>query len=184
MAAVVSGKKNVKIFVLYLMENINYPLDFVTINDIIMQTDYVLYLDFAESFIEMQDDGLIVVSANDEDGSELYEVSPKGRFIAAELKSDILDEILDKSLTAAFRYLDFKRRGVTLKTNIEKQPDGGYIFSCELIENKKILFQSDLLVDSLNRAERMKQNFYERTEAIYRGINALFAGNVNFLFDQ
>ena len=46
----IGSKNNVKIFVLYLMENINYPLDFVTINDIIMQTDYVMYLDFAESF--------------------------------------------------------------------------------------------------------------------------------------
>jgi len=29
----------------------------------------------------------------------------------------------------------------------------------------------------------MKENFRERPEAIFRGINALFAGNVNFLFD-
>ncbi len=41
------------------MENIGYPLDFVTINDIVMQTDYVMYLDFAESFNEMLDSGLI-----------------------------------------------------------------------------------------------------------------------------
>ena len=30
----IGSKNNVKIFVLYLMRNINYPLDFVTINEI------------------------------------------------------------------------------------------------------------------------------------------------------
>ena len=36
MASLVGSKRNVKIFVLYLMQNINYPLDYVTINDIVM----------------------------------------------------------------------------------------------------------------------------------------------------
>ena len=59
MGSPIGAKRNVKIFVLFLMENINYPLDFVSINDIVMQTDYVMYLDFAESFHEMIDGGLI-----------------------------------------------------------------------------------------------------------------------------
>ena len=49
----IGGMSNVKIFVLYLMRNINYPLSFVTINDIVMQNDYVMYLDFAMAFHEM-----------------------------------------------------------------------------------------------------------------------------------
>ena len=53
--------RNIKIFVLYLMENIRRPLDFVTLNDIIMQTDYIMYLDFAEAFHQMEDDGLVAV---------------------------------------------------------------------------------------------------------------------------
>ena len=53
MGSPVGSKNNVKIFILYLMENINYPLDYITLNDIVMQTDYVMYLDFAEGFSEM-----------------------------------------------------------------------------------------------------------------------------------
>ena len=59
MGSPIGSKNNVKIFVLYLLENINYPLDYCSINDIVMQTDYVMYLDFAEAFIEMLDGGLI-----------------------------------------------------------------------------------------------------------------------------
>ena len=59
MGSPIGSMRNVKIFVLYLMENIKYPLDFVTLNDIVMQTDYVMYLDFAEGFNQMLDGGLV-----------------------------------------------------------------------------------------------------------------------------
>ena len=49
MASPIGSKREIKIFVLYLMDNIHYPLEFTAINDIVMQTDYVAYLDFAES---------------------------------------------------------------------------------------------------------------------------------------
>ena len=59
MGSAIGSVRNVKIFVLYLMENVGRPLDFVTLNDIVMQTDYIMYLDFAEAFHTMLDDGLI-----------------------------------------------------------------------------------------------------------------------------
>ena len=59
MSSPLGNKQNVTVFVLYLMQNVGYPMDFVTVNDIIMQTDYVAYLDFAESFSRMKDSGLI-----------------------------------------------------------------------------------------------------------------------------
>ena len=67
MGSAIGSMQNVKIFVLYLMENINYPLDFVTINDIVMQTDYVMYLDFAVAFNEMLDGDLIAKIEEDEE---------------------------------------------------------------------------------------------------------------------
>ncbi|MBE6550249.1 MAG: DUF4364 family protein [Ruminococcaceae bacterium] len=179
----IGSKKNVKIFVLYLMANINYPLDFITLNDIVMQTDYVMYLDLAEGFHEMVDDSLIAIVGENSDGDKLYAVTDRGQIVASELKSDILDSILDQSLASALRYLDFKRRGVKTEATTERLPDGKCIFRCSFKEKDVVLFKSEIIVDSVNRAERMKQNFNERPEAIYRGINALFAGNVNFLFN-
>ena len=76
MGARITAKKNVKIFVLFLMENINYPLDFVSINDIVMQTDYVMYLDFAESFDELLEKYY--------NGENFYFLSTKGKRIYAE----------------------------------------------------------------------------------------------------
>ncbi len=180
MASPIGSMRNVKIFVLYLLENINYPLDFVTINDIVMQTDYVMYLDFAESFNEMLDAGLIDKITLD--GETLYVPSEKGKHVARELNGDILSTILDQSLARALRYLDFKKRGVTPKCEIVAMDDGKYNVITSFTEKDTVIFSQSLTVDTLDRAQRMKNNFYERPEAIYKGVLALMAGNVNYLF--
>ncbi len=181
MASAVGGMSNVKIFVLYLMENVGRPLDFVTLNDIVMQTDYVMYLDFAEAFNKMLDDGLIAAVGGE--GETAYVITERGRNVAESLHSDILSSLLDKSLAAALRYLDFKQRGVKAVCSVEKREDGRYAVVCELSERGTVIYATTLLVDSEDRARRMAENFRDRPEVIYRGVHALLAGNINYLFD-
>ena len=185
MGSAVGSMQNVKIFVLYLMENVGRPLDFVTLNDIVMQTDFVMYLDFAEAFHKMMDDGLIAETAaeNAPDGDALYAITEKGRTVAESLHSDILSSILDKSLTAALRYLDFKSRGIEVRCHHAKREDGRFDVYCALMEHGSPIFETTLVVDSADRAKRMADNFRDRPEVIYRGVHALLAGNVNFLLD-
>lgn len=182
MGSAVGSMKNVKIFVLYLMKNLGRPLDYVTLNDIVMQTDYVMYLDFAEAFLQMQDADLIR-EAGELDGDKLFEITDKGVCVAENLSSDVLSSILDRSLAAAFRYLDFKKRGIEAKCTWEKRAEGVFEVSCRLLERGAVIFSNTLTVDSADRARRMADNFRDRPEVIYRGVHALLAGNMNFLFD-
>ena len=182
MASLVGDKRNVKIFVLYLMQNINYPMDFVTLNDIVMQNDYVMYLDFAESFYEMLDSGLVEEICQTDDGDPMYMVTDKGRIVATELHSEILTSILDKSLACALRYLNFKKRGVSLSCKIEKLDEEKYEVICVLKEKDTEIMKTSMIVDSLNRAERMEENFRDNPEVIYKGMLALLSGNMNFIF--
>lgn len=180
MGARIIDKRNVKIFVLFLMENINYPLDFVSINDIVMQTDYVMYLDFAESFHELLDSDLIeYVEA---DGEKYYYVTDRGRLVARELHSDILSTILDKSLEAAFRYLDFKKRDIEARCSSSRRSDGRFDLVCTLYEKHEKIFELSMVVDTENRVERMKQLYMERPDVIYRGNTALLTGKMGYLF--
>ena len=182
MSSPIGSKKNVKIFVLYLMENINYPLEFSTLNDIVMQTDYVMYLDFAEAFHEMLDRELILEVVDN--GEKYYLVSEKGRCVARELHSDILPSILESSLTCALRYIDFSKRGIETRCKIEPREDSRYDFTCKFNEGRAEIFKISLVVDTLERAKKMKDNFNDRPDVIYRGVLALLSGNVNFLFDK
>lgn len=180
MGSPIGSIRNVKIFVLYLMENINYPLDFITINDIVMQTDYVMYLDFAEGFGEMLDADL--VKKVDYNGEECYVVTEKGKCVARELNGELLSTVLDQSLARALRYIDFKKRGIVCKCEIKELDDGRCEVSCSFTENKEAIFDMKYIVDTYDRARRMKDNFYDKPEVIYRGMLALMSGNVNYIF--
>ena len=183
MASLVGSIRNVKIFVLYLMQNINYPLDYVTLNDIVMQNDYVMYIDFAEAFHEMLDADLIEICEHNEAGDPLYMVTNKGRIVATELRSEILTSLLDKSLECALRYLDFKKRGIKISCKVEKREDGRYDVICIIKEKNDVIMQNSVVVDSLNRAKRMEDNFRDHPEVVYKGVMALLSGNINFIFN-
>ena len=45
MQAPLKEKNDIKIFILYLLKNLNYPLDFNTISDIVVQDEFVNYFD-------------------------------------------------------------------------------------------------------------------------------------------
>ena len=183
MGARIRDKRNVKIFVLYLMQNINYPLDYIALNDIVMQNDYVMYLDFAESFHEMLDSGLIVEECKNEAGDSMYIVTDKGRLVATELHSEILTSLLDKSLECALRYLDFKKRNIKISSRVEKREDGRYDVICIIKENDVIIMQNSVVVDTVNRAQRMEDNFRDHPEVVYKGVMAILSGNINFIFN-
>ena len=96
----------------------------------------------------------------------------------------MLASILDRALASALRYLNFKKRNIVSHNSIKKRPDGRYDFSCWLIENKEEIFRTVITLDTEERAIRMRDNFLSRGDQIYRGVLAMFAGNVNYLFDK
>ncbi len=182
MSSPLGNKQNIKVFVLYLMQNVGYPMDFVTLNDIVMQTDYVAYLDFAESFSAMEDTGLIARAGTTDKGEPTFAVTAKGATVVDSLKGDILPSILEESLTLALRHLDFSRRGVKATARVEAVLTGGYNFTCTLTEGAKTLLSVTLWVDSAERASRMEEQFRRSPEHTYRAALALLAGNVDYLF--
>ena len=182
MRSPIGSLKNVKIFVLYLLDNINYPLEYSTITDIVMQTDYVLYLDFAEAFISMQELGLI--EKIEEDGKELFVITKRGRYCSQEFRGEIVHTLLENALQKALRYLDFKKRGVEVRSWIERAENGKIQISFSLTEKGVRIFYQTLIVDHEERALRMQNNFSERAEDIYKGMIAMMEGNANYLFDN
>lgn len=184
MGSVIGSMNNVKIFVLYLMQNINYPLDFVTISEIVMQTDYVMYLDFAVAFHEMQDMNLVREDGTNEHGEPMFSVTERGRIVAEQLHSDILSSILEQSLSAALRYLDFQRRGIKISSEANQLADRTVDVTVTITERGKVILKTTVNVDSETRAELIRDNFRSRPEVIFRGSLALLSGKMDYLFDK
>ena len=55
---------DIKVFILYLMKNVGEPLEFTTVNDIVLQDEFVGYFDFAFCFSDLLDAGAIVSEEN------------------------------------------------------------------------------------------------------------------------
>ena len=184
MPSPVTEKNFTKVFILYLLWNIDMPLDYVTINDIMMSDGYLNYFDFAECFTELVDDGLISKSVRD-DGVEIFRITKPGINVAENLSGDIFDTIRDRSLKSALRLISFKERGAELKYECEDIPDaegGGYAVTCSIYEHGRKTCSVTVKADSKKRADAIRDNFYERPEAIYRGAFALLVGDMNFIF--
>jgi hypothetical protein len=46
-----------------------------------------------------------------------------------------------------------------------------------------VIMQNSVVVDTINRAQRMEDNFRDHPEVVYKGVMALLSGNINFIFN-
>lgn len=176
-------KNYVKVFVLYLLWNIDAPLEFETVNDIVTADGYVGYFDFAECFAELVDKGH-VETLTGEGGETLYRITQKGINVAENLSGDIFSEIRERSLKSALRVISFRERRAELRYECVDVPDaegGGYSVTCSVFEHGRPTCSLTVKVDSKERADAIRKNFHEHPEAIYRGALALLLGDMNFI---
>ncbi len=174
-------KNDIKIFILYLMRNIGYPLDFADINDIVVQDGFVNYFDFAECFAELLETGN--VREEKTDIGDTYCITEQGAHVADTLESNLISILKERSLKSALRLLSFKRRGADVDCEKETLADGRYRFTCTVRDNGEQMMQASVVVESRAQLEKMERNFKERPETVYRAIFALLAGDVNYLID-
>ena len=176
-------KNDIKIFILHLLRHICYPLDFVSINDIVVQDGFVGYFDFVECFAELLETGNIIEFPANEGGEELYEITEQGIQVADSLDSRILPSIREKSLKSALRFLSFRERGAKVKFDFQPLPSGRFIANCIITEKDKELLNVSVSVESSTQLERIRRNFYDKPEVVYRGIMAVLTGEVNYLIE-
>ncbi|MBP5236411.1 MAG: DUF4364 family protein [Clostridia bacterium] len=174
-------KNDVKVFILFLMANVGYPLKYDEVHDITVQNDYVGYCDFSECFAELLEDGHIVESSAD--GTDVYSVSELGKKVSNQLETEIRPVIREKSLRSALRMLSFRKMGATLRCDTKQLPDGRYRFSCAIEGKDGDLMNAQIVTDSEQLCVKMDNNFREKPDIIFRGMISLLSGDVNYLLE-
>ena len=177
-------KKEIKIFILYLLDRIGYPLSLNEVSSVLYQENLASYFDCGDCFTELVDAGHIIDSGEKSDvGDTAYVVSETGLKIATELNDTISPWIKEVSYRSAIRNLSFIKRGA--KVEYTKTPIGNGKFSvhCEIIENGRKIFDVTLDVDSEREADKMLYNFPRKPEIVYRGSLALLSGDRNYIFE-
>lgn len=199
MATQLKDENEIKIFILYLLDKIGYPLDYPSIGSIMMQDGIVNFFDFAQCFFALVDaghireisDGQEAVKADadaDNDEAEatpavLYEVTETGKQVARVLSSNLMVSVREKSYRSALRHLSFAKKGAYVDHTY--RPDGdGFLVTCSIKDKNGVLLDLTVRADSEYQVRRMRDNFSDRPEVVFRGVVALLLGDVNYLFEQ
>ena len=175
------NKVDIKVFILFLLDNINYPVDDETISNIVVENGYVGSFDFAECFSELLDLGHIV--GDNVDGKTYYMISDTGRRVSAELEDRLLDSIREVSSKSAARILSLQSRGAHLEAAVTERPDRKFFVVCRVEEEAGTLFSFSLTVPTRTQAERITAAFKERPEKMFRGLMTVVTGDVDYLLE-
>lgn len=178
----ITDKDDVKIFILYLMNSIGYPLEHGVLHDISVQDGYISTFDFIEAFDELLENGNISKNTLDED-TDIISITEQGKHIADTLNGRLLASVREKAVKNALRLLSFKKRGTKIVSDVKQLPHGKYEFTCSIKDNSGDLMELRVTLDTPKQLDRTVYNFDTRPEFIYKGILALLAGEADYLID-
>ena len=193
MPAPLHDKNEIKIFTLFLMDKIGYPLDYNNIASIVVQDGVVRYFDFADCFYQLLDAGHICRAEEADvqlslDGSEApaeeekYVITETGRQVARVLGDKLMLRVREQGIRSALRHLSLQKLGAAIDQ--EYEPDGdGYTYRCSIKDSRGEVLSVQVRLDNKWQLERVLKNFADRPDVIYRGILALLNGDVNYIFE-
>jgi hypothetical protein len=176
-------KNEIKIFILYLMDRIGYPLSCGDVCSIMHQENVVSYFDCADCFAELIDGNHVVEVEKNETGEALYIVTRTGKQIATELNDTLSPGIKEASYRSAIRHLSFRKRKAAIDCSYVERPNGKCYVHCEITEDGVKVLDANIEVDSKLEADTMIANFRRRPEIVFRGMLALISGEKNYIFE-
>ena len=193
MPAPLHDKNEIKIFTLFLLDKIGYPLDYNNIASIVVQDGVVRYFDFADCFFQLLDAGHICRAEDADtqlslDGSageeqeEKYVITDTGRQVARVLGDKLMLRVREQGIRSALRHLSLQKLGAVIDQSYE--PDGdGYVYRCSIKDPQGEVLSVHVRLDNKWQLDRVLKNFADRPDVIYRGILALLNGDVNYIFE-
>ena len=171
-------KIDIKIFILFLLDEMNYPLTESVIYDIIEENDYVGRFDFKEYFSELVEYGHITKLGDGPDAK--YIISPNGHNVAAELQGSLHDHMRERTRIAALRRLSLYRRGAEVECTITPTETGKFVVRCLITEKGEPLLDTSHTVLSKKEAEIIRDHFLEAPEEVLRGILSVLTGKLAY----
>ena len=170
---------DIKVFLLFLLEYIRYPVDRTTLINIVSENTDEIIIDYDGCLGELTDSGHVWF--DEVDGESYYMISDSGRMVARELFDTLDEDFREKSLKCATKHLSLAKSGATTKTSIEEVEGTRYKVTLSLQDTAGQLFETALVVSSLSEAEKIRRNFETRPEAVYRGVLFSATGRLEYI---
>ncbi len=199
MSMTLQNPEEIKIFILYLMDRIGYPLSYSEIGTIVIRDGIIDYFAFIEQFNELIRSGHVAVAddngepaqrlprdddENPADPGKSYVITKSGKLIAESLADNILmAAVREKSYLSAMRHLSLEKKGAVTDQSFERDGNG-YVFRCSIRDKDGLAMEMALRVDTVYQLNRIRLNFDENPDVVLRGMHAILSGNANYLFEN
>ena len=170
---------DIKVFLLFVLDNIKYPVDSETIMKIVAENVVDPTLDYTLCLSELVRDDFIVT--DEFEGRDYYMISKKGRPVAAELY-DMLDESFrERSLRSAIKHSSLLDKGLRIKTEIEELPSKRYRVAVRMFDTEEEIMATSFTVISRREAEKIRDNFEASPEGMYNGFLFAATGRMEYI---
>ena len=170
---------DIKVFMLFLLDNIGYPIDYTAVIGMVSENTEQLIMDYDECLSELVSDGHLLY--DEYNGERYYMISDTGRVIARELYDSLDSDFRDQSLRYAAKYTSVSKSGMSINAVITETEKGRFKVTMQLTDSEGELMTSTLTVNSRREAERIKENFESKPDSVYRGILFSVTGRLEFL---
>lgn len=170
---------DMKVFLLFLLDNIGYPLEHTTLINIVQENTDEISLDYDECLRQL------VVSEHllyDEVGDErYYMISDKGRLVASELYDSLDKAFRERSLRVAIKHISLSKGGAGVKAYVTETESKRFKVTLEAFDKYGEVMSVSLTVNSRNEAEQIKRNYEAKPDGVYRGVLFSVTGKLEYI---
>ena len=170
---------DIKVFLLFLLDHIRYPIDYTTLSRIISENVDEITIDYYECLGALVDSGHLLL--DELDGERYYMISESGKLVAAELYDSLDPEFREMSIKSAAKYISLSNRNGKISTEIRELPDKRYELTIGAEDADGKIFSLSVTVSSRAEAERMIKTFEANPLGVYKGLLFCLTGKMEFL---
>lgn len=170
---------DIMVFLLFLLDNIRYPIERTTLIEIVSENTEEILLDYDQCLAELVDMGHLLF--DEVDGEKYYMISDTGRKVASELYDRLNKEFRERTLRSAIKHISLSESGAHMRAYIEETEEKRHRVTLEAYDSFGELMKTSLTVNSRAEAEQIKRNFEAKPDGVYRGILFSATGKIEYI---
>lgn len=174
-------KTEIKIYILYVMKHIGYPIEYDRLNDTLTSEGAVDYFGFSECFSELLETGNVKPAMGKTE--ECYQITDQGINVVDNLIDTLIPSVQRSALAAAVRLTSFDKRGAVTKYGYTPTDNGKFRFNFEICEYDISVFSVSVILETEEQAQQMEYNLSKKPDDIYKAVMALLSGRMDYLLN-
>lgn len=176
---ILKTETDIKVFLLFLLDNIGYPLEYEMILAIVEENTDDITFDYTQCLAALVETGHLEI--DDLDGDSYFSITKKGRMVASELYDTIDKGFRERSLRSAIQYISLTDSGRSIGASITETESKRYIVTLEANDRFGEVMKVSVTVNSREEAETIKKNYEAKPEGVYRGVLFSVTGRLDYI---